>query len=48
MLEANLDGFLLRNRTYSNERGHIWFAPRCKEKFVYDKKNIASIYPALG
>ena len=26
---------------------HIWFAPRCKAKFVGDKKNIASIYPAL-
>jgi putative transposase len=32
----------------TNERGHIWFAPLCKEKFVCDIKNIASIYPALG
>ena len=26
---------------------HIWFAPYCKKKFVCDKKNNASIYPAL-
>ena len=28
-------------------KGHIWSAPYCKKKFACDKKNNASIYPAL-